>query len=492
MSLVEVIKRPAETLSEITIPVDHTNGEDPPAGLVFASQSAVDAWFADRGVTAMKNLEAAWRATPNIVGHPITFELVSGVHRPPQAGRQGGFLLEGKSMSTNGVDVTVRGVLPSSWTVIQAAATVTGYSNSGNNPYLDFAASTFPNDGSLKGRFVSLDTGQVVIVHDHTDSRLEVIQQLSPAPTAGVTQATIVKPATIMRNSLDDIAGAGSIAGVYARNNGVRAFSPVAFENILFECYGAFYASLGDGQPTKYTYCHVDLPTEFAAHGLTAADYAGGMGGFGEYASNYNCSALGTKLISRTPSGPAFPFIQYGYAQNSYYNGFGTGNTASDRTLFQATSMVIANMQSRAVFLKYGCKFEVQDFFPGRRTTIRGGPGLRMESDAMIRAESSCKIWFEDVEGPCIQVGDDCHIVAGKSGPNFANGPLGGNDDVGIEFHPSAVGATVSLGNGTVTVNGSVGDVRMPDGSLVAWSSLASYGDFALDAATGARIVRSA
>lgn len=462
-----VAGKPLETLTALTVPVDHTNGKDPPAGMVFRQQDHLDEWLTEEGVTALKTLEAAWNATPLYVGHPILFELVAGVHRPPEAGRQGGFLLEGKVLSTNAADVIVRGAEPSSWTVVQAAAAITAYSNTGYNPYMDFAASTFPNDGSLKGMFVLTDAGQVTIIHDHSDSRLEVIHQLSPAPTT----ATIVKPSTILRNSVDDVNQAGYVAGVYARNNGVRAFAPVAFENILFEGFAAYYAALIDGSSGRYTQSMVDCPGEYATHSVALTNQ-GGMGGFFEYASQFTCSSRGFRMVSgQNSNGLAWPCLQYGYTNGCYFNGFSSGNTATNRLVLQMGNTIWENMKNRALLFDLGATWQPQEFGSNRRNTIRG-KGVVLRHNSRMWMNNYCKLWFEQVEGPCIKVGDRCAVVSGEdTGNDVANGPLGGNDDVGIELTPSAFFSSVSL-RGTVTANGSVGDVRMPDGTLKTYAEV--------------------
>jgi hypothetical protein len=173
-----------------------------PTTEVFRTQAQVDAFLADNSALAFKHIQPIIDALPREIAHTVTLELAAGTHRPlPAAGSSDWLCYVDKYMSTGGI--VLQGAAPNDYAELVSAKAPTGYSNAGFDPYIDFAAGSYPNDGSLKGRYAVISTGQTLVIHDHTDSRLYLCGGLTSDPTGG--SVVVAEPSTVLSNSADDV-----------------------------------------------------------------------------------------------------------------------------------------------------------------------------------------------------------------------------------------------------------------------------------------------
>lgn len=229
----------ATTLEDLTIPIDYNAGTavDAPATEVFTTQAEVDAYLASEGATAFKHFQRLWANLPPIITHAVDLDFAIGVHRPDptDTAQFAAFQATGKVYGPNGI-VRINGVTSASWTVLSGPLTVLSHVVDSDDPRITFSGTPF-TAGALRGRFAIIGGGQVAVIHKNTADTLYVCTALSPAPTDGVTQVSVSKPSTIIRNSLTDFAGSA--------HNGecVRFEDNVTLTDLTIEGWAPFYGT---------------------------------------------------------------------------------------------------------------------------------------------------------------------------------------------------------------------------------------------------------
>lgn len=198
------------TTEPFSVPVDYedANAIDPPAGTVFTSQDDVDDVLSDAGVSNYKHLQAVWNALPFLILHQIDINCAAGLHRPRATDTGNAawhlgdriFKIDGKVFINGAADYPphrgLKGLVIQSYDAAHAGGS--------GDPQMTFSDTPFAGF-DLKGRFVVIDTGQIALIHDHTDSVLYTCNELDPDPVDGSTTVKVAdSPGTIFRNSLTD------------------------------------------------------------------------------------------------------------------------------------------------------------------------------------------------------------------------------------------------------------------------------------------------
>lgn len=462
------VKNLLATRTDMTFSVDYNDGAavDPPAGTVFRTQQEVDDFLSSEGATNFKHLMGVYDTLPKFVLHNITFELAAGVHRP-RSGQSGNtaWPLTGKQLI--GGTVSINGGDFSSFVVDAGPFTVTAYQQDNDDPYLDFSGTPFAGQ-DYKGLFVRLSTGQVAVIHDHTDSRLNTVEQLSPNPV-GAT-AEIVRPGTILRNSFDDVSRAYSSSAIdvdfestafalnFFQRLQVDGFSPNFRDTIVLET--AIIVPLymlwdHQYQDDNFGISSFSGVRPLQVNGLCIAiDSA--MRGNGTGDSPVLVTGTGANLSLQHFTAYNFPDQPSAQLESSLflYN-----------TVFDTVDTVDISERSKLV---------AQDVFPGKPSTIRNisGVGLDLSDRSFIDA-FTFTLWFENITGSCVTIGTLCVLDMTSATLGFQDG--GGNSDVGVELIGSR--ATVFLDSNT-NVTGSNGDFKFSDGDIKAYTELETSGPF--------------
>ena len=196
------------TLEDFIIPVDWNDPSavDPPTGTIWSNQDQVDDFLALNGASSVKHIEAAWDAIAPLVLHNIDIVLPAGVHRVHST-KLG--TLSNKTVLPGG-SIELYGAPPADYIVLEPSETVTArqleteMGSLHRDPWVEVAGTPY-TPGALKGFFVVFDSGLVAIIRDNTSNRIFLVNELTPAPTVGVTTFFVGKPSTIFRNSIDDI-----------------------------------------------------------------------------------------------------------------------------------------------------------------------------------------------------------------------------------------------------------------------------------------------
>lgn len=197
------------TQSALNIPIDYNDptAVDPDPGVILYSQAFVTAYLSAAGASSFKHIMAVHDALPTDIKHAVTFTLAAGVHRPRSGETSGhAWYLAGKRYSEDGALIITGSTTYETYSGL-TGLTVQSYASAGN-PKLVFSGTPFAGL-SLKGYHAVSSSGQVLAVHDNTDSELYVCDAWSPTPVAGVDTIQVGMPGTVLRNSLTDLAGSG-------------------------------------------------------------------------------------------------------------------------------------------------------------------------------------------------------------------------------------------------------------------------------------------
>lgn len=202
----------------ITFPIDYATGTDPIVGSIFTSTADVTAYLTAQGHTHFKHIMACWECVPDVLTTTVTFSLQPGVHRPrpTEISSQAfhfrpSFLAKRFPIFLGGGSVVIGAAAPTaiaSWETLVAAqvctVATTANASNGLECKLDFAGTPF-TAGALKGYFARIEspTPQHILIRDNTASSLYLNANYGTNPTG--LNVLVVSPATIVRNSLDDI-----------------------------------------------------------------------------------------------------------------------------------------------------------------------------------------------------------------------------------------------------------------------------------------------
>lgn len=461
------------TTGDMSIPVDYNDGSavDPTPGLIFANQDDVDDFLAVQGASNFKHIAAVYEAFPRFIAHDIDFTLASGVHRPRSADTTVAFSLTTSIILGDG-SITFNGEPSSGYNSLFAPESILGVQTGSDDPYVDVAASTYPNDGSLKGKFAVFSTGQVAVIHDHTDSRLFLLDALSPDPTGGTVE--VATPSTIIRNSLDDSTRHASQTIMSLNVGKFDSFFVTRFNDVLFDPFGAssntvIISETGSfwnrviydqedtslGQAPSGNSIRVDKRAEVAFFGFShlASTSTGNV--VGPLAATEGAQVLGFTAYLKGGKGAVAAFDPFTLLsiQRAVFDNVG-------RDAGQLASLVISSYAN----------FSCQHTSSGKVSEIRDAQnaGLAFELGGYLTPNASSNgMAFKACTDACIRFLDRASFIHTLSDDlGFIDG--GGNADVGIDAVGPYVNAVFAS---NTSVSGSVGDLRI-DGIVASYTDL--------------------
>ena len=470
------------TTENLTIPIDYDDPGtgsvgDPPEGTSFVTQADVDNCLATQGWTAFKHIEYAYNALPQFIRHTVTFNIAAGVHRPkPNPGGTGAsgsaWLLNSSILTTTG-KLIFAGPPGSQYESIDASLeglSIQSYSNAGYNPSLTFSGTPF-SGFDLRGYYVVLSTGQIVLIHDHTDSVLYVINTLSPAPTGGTV--TIGKPAVVFKNTLNDIAYEYYNTGfvIYTNSNAIDLVNGITVSDLRFNMFGTYGGLTINGAGAHWVWrCLVDL---------TEDDLNSNGDGF----TGRDCTIFALVYCSRIAINKSADLSVYcqdclnayiyfsffrGGQDGIYISGLTTSLALMAGTVLDDITSSSSEPDGTSAFLRLtgGMAIDLPRYGAGKQNEIRNVlanvSGIFVSDGSRLR-DGGYKVQmnFKNCAGPCIMTGRRGTFVVGTNGNGVISSES--NSDVGIELKgPFAIVSTSSLDN----LTGSVGDVRISDGSI--------------------------
>ena len=470
------------TQSDITVSIDYNDAGavDPDSGLVFYGQVDVDRFLYEKGAINFKHIMAFWEALPTSIAHVITLNLAEGDHYPRSSDTY--IALDFRNKLFVGGEVIVNGGSPSTYVALDGyledlipASIQTG----SNDPYMTFSGTPFTSF-DLRGYYAVLDTGQATLIHDHDNSTLYLIDELSPTPTS----VTVARPSTRFLN--DD--GLGSrlatlsalwVDGTPDRRGG--SYTQFEFNDLVIAQYGASYgvfSSQGNTYLTRLVLDNTIGPSE-AGIGFTVA-------GSNAAVQLFACSriaSIGTLVAS-------MPYYVAGgssgiYSTSNYAQGGKDGVVIkySREGSFYAIGLILNQVgdvslpvtERASVTVANGrLRFSSPGSRDGKHNEIRNGtvPGILLIDGGYDRGTSHGSVTFKGLSAPCVLLSGASVLDLTVFGTEkFIDG--GGNTDVGIQIDGPY--ARVKL-NSLTDVSGSIGDVRMADGDIWSYTLISSYG----------------
>jgi len=482
-----------KTVEDITIPIDYNGGAvgDPIDGTVFRSQADVDRVLAANSWTAFKHIEAAYRALPDVIDNTVEFEVAKGVQRPEPAADPA-FSLEGKRQTINGL-VRVSGCESSEWDAFDGLAdlAITAVQTGSGDPYVTVSGTPFAGK-DLQGLFAVFSTGQVELIHDHDDSTIHVLAELSPDPTAGTV--TIARPGTEFRNSLDDVNDVAPYSVIQCSTNNVEfGFITNLFEfnRILVDTMGAFGGFSSYAGSMVCNYCIVDCLRSLS--GSENGDGYLASAGEGTRMTLVRCSKIATPASNASDGSIYVTDRSLWGTQYCYFRGGQDGVQVTRaagsvvHTVFDSICDASAwgDGSAGTIRLTEAGKVGGTEFWhiaSGAyqneiRRTKGGAAGLYMSDGALLREGYGAHIRFVDNTGPCVRIRGRTNFTTqdryngSPSTPGLVDG--GGNLDVGIEIEGQF--NRVRIGPDE-TVTGALGDLRIA-GVLGSYSEVEGGGD---------------
>jgi len=448
-----------------------------PFGTVFSSQAQIDGYLADAGTTAFKYFQDAWNSLPTNVVHNVTFNLAAGVHRPrsPES-NTAAWTLSGKTTIAPAI-ITIQGASSASYVTVVPSSTITAVQAASNDPFVDVDY-PFAVDG-YRGLFAIFDTGQVVVIHDNSASRLSVATNISPSSP---TSVIVGRPGTILRNSYDDFNRVKTTGISVGSGN----LSPcrVTFSDIQFDGFNpTFSVTTGLGAIVAVTRFLIDHAYVKDTFGVSDSGR-----GFqpGESFTATVSSLRGTNIaaVPTTSSGDALFCAAGGKTilfSQCYIGGFrrilmaGPSNTPPGLSI---SSVVFDKMWQFGLFLQNGIPIFAQHNSSGVYSTFRdiGGTAIYLQRNCHFSpgTTQTIDIKFEGQGAfPCLllEQGSSCIIEAGIGLQNGATS----NADVGIQL--SGPHNRLIL-NSSTNVSGTNGEVRFSDNSVRFYADIKDAGPF--------------
>lgn len=460
------------TKEDLVIPInfDTAGSIDPPAGVSLTSQAQIDDILADAGTSAFKHVHEVLAALPWVL-HDVTLNVGAVVQRPSSATAP---MIDVRLFIFDGSVVIAGDPDTSNWSVVHAGGTITGHQvidevTGIRQPYLDFAALTFPNDNSLSGRHTVTSDGYVGVIWKHTDSRLWLTKAISPAPTDGVSTAFVAKPGTVFRHSTDDLVKSSGnfikmhIIG-YPTDEIPAGLNMVTMRDVTLEDFGSGVAcQLAGADQNKQRVEMSNIQLDKTAFSNENGD--------GFFSQNIRISLLDSSAIATIGTGAA---DAAGRAESegdilwrrSYAQGFEDGfraDTDGAVTFLDSVARSCGNSSTEAAIrTRAGGSFNSIDTPGGVINSIVDSPGVALELSGRGRsftaASPSAGLRFEGNAGSCVQVKDTIFDMSAKSS-GFKDG--GGNLGVGVEMLGPHGSAILSA---DTDVTGIVGAIRVAGG----------------------------
>lgn len=457
------------TLEPLVIPVDYDDDDvgsvgDPPVGTLFTTQIEIDNFLTDNGWTAFKHFQAVWDATPAIFNHAVTVNLASGIHRPRPSDTIIAWNLGKKVVLTSGT-ISLQG--DSGFQELVSGLTVSVVGVDDNDPWIDFSGTPFAGK-DVRGLKLILDTGQVSVIHKHTDSRLYFVNKISPAgPVSGV----VGRPSTIIRNSqkVTNTTKHVSDTIVQITLDGDSDF--VKIDNLTTEHLSAKWdiRVRNSSIMAWITNVIIDHATQKNDHGLVPNGRPIQIDT--SFLIWYYCSIRGSFIAEVPSAGTDGLFHTFARGGLSLWYGYhGGGDDIID--FDSGSSLSIYNSvvdEIPGISFHDGSLFVSQGGFGlnnGVNSTFRdfSSHGIAFLTGSHEGEYSSRSYRFENQAGPCVIIDNYSYLIPDNG--QIVDG--GGNLDVGIEVRGSFCRAQLLAGT---DITGALGDMRI-DGVITAYTAL--------------------
>ncbi len=451
------------TQTDLVIPVDFQDvgAVSPPPGVVFSSQSDVVA--ALQGAQAFKYIQEVWDVLPIFIVNDVRFEFAAGIQRPsPNYTNGWPWAFHDKNLLSG--EIVFAGAPVSEWDIVRPLA-LSAVTNTPGDPNITVTDTLIPSE--LKGKFLRTDQGQAVAIHDNDEHVIFVMGEVTPAPAS----VDVALPATIFRNSWDDVAYV-EWAGIDLSSNlkGVGA----VFQDIQFESFGSdMITSYGEGMGYEIKEMHLifnRLIWNHEAYNVLGKAVNGrdiSLTGSSGSIQMADCISWGGPNYQGKDSFLAIFEKTFVIMINCLHANSGKGIWLThDSTLFclNFVSDTAGAGDLGGVTVEDGALLSMASYnhwnwYIGKYNTIKnvGGarPGVTFEkgSKGFGRFEH---IVFEAISGPCVRITDRVVGDLSVCAAGYLDG--GGNGDVGFEFLGSFNSA---LWNAATDITGLAGDVRI-------------------------------
>jgi len=495
-------------------------------GVVFSNQDDIDAWYTAQGVTAFRHFMDFIECLPPRIAYLIRLRCREGTHllRDGGAHDQWGndrFILIDDYFTLVTGDPTVdsdnegRFVFegnyhPGQYEERHAGGSVTAFQNFDEvtgepEPYLDFAASTFPNDGSLIGLWAVWESAswpgsyESALIYDHTDSRLYLIE--SPYDLVVGSSVNIRAPSVIWQNTTD-------VAGWDDGNSRPVEYSPV---NLTNEDYYGLDIQGVTLRPYEGTNGAISITGNPVELDRVMMEKGPQQIGFVDMLSGRDVSRVRFQDVSnRQAVGDG------GYSLNVVGRGSGSevwvvksvfygGDDGGGVIAVQGSGYVELNLLSsafvdtaipattfsfgRAIVDAYECRVSasmgsttIPNYWLRNTTNVPAlviGPGPNCYPLSTDTRSELGAMMFKDQTGPCVRL--TWNAVIDLTNPPNANiwgypHDRGGNSDVGWDIY---AGANKLILPAATDATGTVGDIRLPDGSIKTYAQIAGGAQFA-------------
>lgn len=460
------------TLENLTIPIDYDDDGvgvvgDPPDGTLFVTQADVNNFLLNNGWTAFKHFQAAWNALPTIIGHTITINLATGIHRPRLEDTSVMFALTNKFV-TPGKYLFINGSTDYEERI--SGLTVSAVGTDVTDPWIDFTGTPFAGKDP-RGLTLILDTGQKSLIHKFTDSRLYFMNKISPT---GPVSGAVGRPATILRNSQKGTETTKHCSSqvIQQQLGGGGGLTVLFISTLTIEQINSTWAMRSGSDLFNFIQnCCIDFASQKDDLGLNPSgsprSFQSGTSPFP--VSLQNTSIRGS-LLAETPVGgtgePIYADKSFIAGSYFYIGGCSDGIIVQNETIASFSNGVIdggpgievsnSSFGGQAgLFLNNGITF-----------ILRGSTsyGVNFFNGSFERDVAGVNIRFEDQAGPCIIVDNYSYFTA--SDAKYLDG--GGNLDVGIEVRGSHTRLQLLAGT---DVSGALGDMRI-EGTIGPYADL--------------------
>lgn len=455
------------SFTTISIAVDSNDGSavNPPAGAVYRSQAEVDAVL---GGNPAKDIRLWWDALPSIIDYDVTFTVAGGVHRPDASSpvSNSGFYMTAKEISS-GVTVYINGVTHDSWNVEAGFGSLSVDSHSTTTSLAPFIDMSTSHPGVFSGEdFRSMqlltNTGELLVIHDHTDDILYTTLN----PSAPITSISIVRPATIFRNSTDDSSPLGTSSLFFFEGiSGEGALEIHDVDLQEFSCtFGCYFSFKGEGN-VRFYQTLMDKKYQLDQFSVTPNNRCVQADGDG-VVYFYRCGLKSTPatngadepLYFSNPVCFLFDTVIYGFR---------------DYLLMRSSSLYLGNAVIRKCGDAHGYSILQSDSYYFFYTyvvynygcgNIIGDEKYIMSNVLPVSVPSGLHLQFEGQSGECaLQLSDGTYFdtTAAHASAGVRAGPGGGNS---VDYAIKLVGTNNKLLLGTGThMGGDVNDFQSDD-----------------------------
>lgn len=445
--------------------------------VVFSRQIEIDGYLRAAGATAFQYLQDVWDALPTDIMHNVTINLAAGIHRPRNPENAGTFGWTFSNRVITATTLHITGAGSGSFITVVASQAITSTQAASNDPWVDVSPATPYAGLNLKGYKVVLSTGQIATIHDHTASRLFLLEALSPT---GPTTVIVARPGTELRNSYNDTTAAKTGGGIQINNPYLGR--SIHIENIELSQFNTGFGISTSSGGLRCTNVLMDFARQKDTFGLTFVNARGWQSSDGVL-TLLNSSVRSDRYAAVPSANVNSPLFISGDTSTFIQRLF--LNTSNNHVVFQGTRGGFISLSNSVIDGYYGLAVEDKAMFltqnsgTGKRMTIRNctlSPGIVFNSGGGMPQAQLQIVFFENIVGqPCVRIGNGCIVDQTQLGGGFQNG-LVSNSDVGIEVLSTTTKSTTILDSST-NVSGTAGQVRFA-GTTETYASIQSDGPF--------------